>query len=137
MSKNLFILEDKFPLYKTKISDGIKKKCIPFSYISFLFISSLLISNLYYTKKLLNYQEKKDMQFSKNENTLYRNFYENKFEKDKEFDNKYTKENINLKSKFTNFNNIFLEATDLNILQIIENEIKGIAQLFFYLLYPY
>jgi predicted O-methyltransferase YrrM len=129
MRKNLFIIEDKFPLYKAKISDGIKKKCIPFSYISFLFISSLLISNLYYTKKLLNYQENKDMQFSKNKNTLYRNFYENNFEKDKEFDNRYIKENINLKNKFTNFNNTSLETTDLNILQIIENEIKGFVEI--------
>jgi predicted O-methyltransferase YrrM len=129
MRKNLVILEEKFPLYNAKISDGIKKKCIPFSYISFLFISFLLISNLYYTKKLLNYQENKDMQFSKNENTLYSNIYENKFEKEKEFDNKYTKENINLKSKFTNFNNTFLESTDLNILQKIENEIKGFIEI--------
>ena len=129
MRNNLIILEDKFPLYKTKISGTIKKKCISFSYFSFLFISTLLISNLYYIIKLFNYQKNKDIQFLKNANILNNNIYENKLENGKEFDNKYAKTNINPKSKFINFNKTCLETTDLNILKKIEIEIKSLVEL--------
>jgi predicted DNA-binding ArsR family transcriptional regulator len=107
----------------------IKKKCISFSYFSFLFISTLLFSNLYYIIKLFNYQKNKDIQFLKNANILNNSIYENKLENGKEFHNKYAKANINLKSKFINFNKTCLETTDLNILKKIGNEIKSLVEL--------
>jgi len=122
MRKNVIILEDKYPLNKTNINDEIKKKCIPFfSYILFfLFISTLLISILYYIKKIFKYQNNK--QFSKNENIFKSNNYENNIEKIIEIDNQFYKKKINL-------SNISLETVDFNIYEKIKDKIKDLVEL--------
>jgi len=61
MKKNYLIIEDKSPKnQKIKINKN-NKKYISFSNISFLFIFSLLILNLYYSIKIFLYLRNKDI----------------------------------------------------------------------------
>ena len=100
---------------------------IPFSYISFLFISILLISNLYCSIKLVNYQKNKT-QFIKNEIIpSYKIIY--KYNSEEKNEQKYFNENIENRYKLLNFSNTSIETTDLNILKKIENEIKNYIEL--------
>ena len=127
MKNNVVILEDNSLLNQKINSYQNKKIYIPFSYISFLFLSILLISNLYYTTKLVNYQ-KKDTQFLKNENISYKIIY--KYNSEEKNDQKYPNENKEIKDKFLSFINASsIETTDLNILKVIENEIKEYIEL--------
>ena len=117
MKNNILILEDNSLLNK-KINSYQKKIInIHFSYISFIIIFILLISNLYCTIKLVNYR-KTDLQVLKNENISYKIIY--KYNYEQKYLNEY---------KFSNFSNTSIETTDLNILKKIENEIKNYIEL--------
>ena len=125
MKKNTFITKDKF-LLNQKISTNTKKK-IHFSYFSSLLIYILLIFNLFYIIKLVNYQKNRDMWLSKNGYILNKNNFNYKYNERKDQDN-ISKE-INNNNKSIQFNNISFESIDLNILKLIENKIKYYAEL--------
>lgn len=125
MKKNIVSFEDKFLLDQKIIYDKKKKIYIPFSYISFLFISTLLFLNLYITIKFFNYQKNKDIKFLKNDNLSNKSLYKYRSEEGKKQEDNYI--NINNNYNNINFNNI--EEVDLDILKLIENEIKYKAQL--------
>ena len=111
MKNNVAILEENSLLNQKINRLPIKKIYIPFSYISFLFIFILLILNLYYTSKLVNYQ-KKYTQFLNNENISYKTIYKyNSEEKNKQ---KYQEENKEIRYKFLNLS---IETIDLNVLK--------------------
>ena len=126
MKNNVSILEDRSLLNRKINSYQNKKIYIPLLYISFLFISILLISNLYYTIKLVNYQ-KDNIQFLKNENISYKIIY--KYNSEEKNEQKYLDENKEIRNKFLNFSNTFIETIDLNIFKKIENEIKNYIEL--------
>ena len=113
MKKNVVSIEDRFLLGQKIYFDKNKKKYISFSYISFLFIFPLLFLNIYITIKFFNCRKNKDI------------IYKCKSEEGKIKDVPNIK--INNNNDFINFNNI--ETKDLNILRLIENEIKNTAQL--------
>ena len=94
-------IEDRFLLSQKIFYDKNKKKYIPFSYISFL----LFFLNIYIAIKFFNCQKKC------------------KSEEGKSQDAQYIK--INNRNDYISFNNI--ETKDLNILKLIENEIKKTA----------
>ena len=96
-----------------------------FQGISFLFISSLLILNLYYSIKLFICLRNRDFKFLKSEKELDKRNYKYQKEEGKEQYNKNIK--INNIKKFINFNDI--ENIDLNIFKLIENKIKDIVEL--------
>ena len=120
MKKNIFLIEDKSPLNQKINFNKNKKKYFSFPYISFLFISSLLILNLYYSIKLFICLRNRDFKFLKSEKELDKRNYKYQKEEGKEQDNKNIK--INNIKKFINFNDI--ENIDLNIFKLIENKIK-------------
>ena len=120
MKKNIFLIEDKSPLNQKINFNKNKKKYFSFPYISFLFISSLLILNLYYSIKLFICLRYRDIKFLKSEKELDKRNYKYQKEEGKEQDNKNIK--INNIKKFINFNDI--ENIDLNIFKLIENKIK-------------
>jgi hypothetical protein len=72
-----------------------------FQGISFLFISSLLILNLYYSIKLFKYLRNRDIKFLSNEKELDKNSYKYNTEEGKEKENKNKK--INNTKKSINF----------------------------------
>ena len=123
MKNDRIILEDNCFISK---STNIKKKiCVSFSNISFLFISTLLILNLYFIIKLVIYHQNRDMKFLKIENILKRINNEYIAQKGKDKDNKY----INKNKEDINFKNISLEIVDLHILKLIEDDIKNYIEL--------
>jgi hypothetical protein len=111
MKKNVVFIEDSSLLEQNYFMT--KKKYITFKYISFLFIFLLFILNLYINIKYFNYQKNKDI------------IFKCKSEEGKNKDVQNIK--INNNNDNINFNNI--ETKDLNILKLIENEIKNRAQL--------
>ena len=111
--KNVISIEDKFLLDQKIYYNKNQKKYILFSYISFLFILLLLFLNIYLAIKFFNCQINKDI------------ICKCKSEEGKIQDYPYKK--INNSSDYISFNNI--EAKDLNMLRLIENEIKNTAQL--------
>ena len=127
MKNNVLILEDN-SLLNHKVNNYQNKKInIPFSYISFLFISILLISNLYCSIKLVNYQKNKT-QFIKNEIIpSYKIIY--KYNSEEKNEQKYLNENMENNYKFLNFSNTSIETIDLNVLKKIENEIQNYIEL--------
>ena len=108
--KNVVSIEDKFLLNQNIFYDKNKKKYILFSYISFLFIFVLLFLNIYIAIKYFNCQKKSNSEEGKNQDAQYKKSHNN--------------------NDYINFNNI--ETKDLNILKLIENEIKNKAQLNFF-----
>jgi len=129
MKNNQVILEDNCFISKTKNFD---KKNNVFSKIYFLFISILLILilNLYFTIKLIIYhkiKDNRDMNLLKNDNILNKG-NNNKYKQEKESQDKKSKNMIN-NGDDINFKYISLETVDLDILKLIENDIKFYIEL--------
>jgi len=122
MKKNVFSIENKNLLNQKQSYDKKKKKYIHFLYISYQFISILLILKLYITIKTFNNQNNKYINFLINANISNENIYKYRTKKGNEKDDKKNKNN-----DYINFNNV--ETYDLNILRLIENELNSKSQL--------
>jgi hypothetical protein len=130
MDKNVIILDDKFLLGLKKYNEKNKKKHITFSFISFLFIAILLIFNLYFLLKLVNYKKNQLIQLLENEIKLSKNNYQYNIKEGKEQNNLNIKtNNSNDTNEYINLNNIYLERTDLNVLRLVENKTKFYIEL--------
>jgi len=123
MKNNHFISEDNCFISKVGNID-INKKIKIFSKIFILLISILLIVtlNLYFTIKYIIYQKNRDMKLLKKE-YIFNKSNNDKYNSEKESqDKKQIK--INNNGEHINFKNISLETVDLDILNLIENDIK-------------
>ena len=126
MKNKQVILEGNCLISKETNFNKKKKNSLP--RISFLFISALLILNLYLTIKLVTFHKNSDKKVLKNENKL-KEYNKYISEKKKGQDYKYME--INKNREYFNFNKISIETVDLHILNLIENEIKFSVQLTF------
>jgi predicted O-methyltransferase YrrM len=127
MKKNVIVSEAKFLLDQKIRADKIKKKYISFQYLTNIIIITLLIFNLYYTIKFINYQKSRDIKLSNNENISNKHIYIYQKDKGTEQENTYIK--INNSNESIYFNNISLEKSNLNNLNLIRNKIKNYAEL--------
>ena len=127
MEKNIIVSENKFFLEQKLRNDKIKKKYISLHYLINLIIIILLIFNLYYNIKYINYQKNRDIKLSKNKNISNKNIYIYQKDKGTEQDNTYIK--INNSNESINPNKISFKIIDLNKLKLIRKEIKNYAEL--------
>jgi len=126
MEKNVAILEDN-SLLDNKVRAYKHKKSNNLFYFSCLFISTLLILNLYFIIKLINYIKNRDIQFLKHVNISNKNIYNLETDEGKEQD--IIKIKLNNINESINYNKITFETIDLNNFKLIENKIKKYIEL--------